>query len=87
MKKNKLASALKYNIKDDCAPRVIAQGKGEVAERIESLAKESDIPVYKDEKLARQLDYLSIGQEIPERLYNVVAEILAFIAELDNGVR
>lgn len=86
MKKRRLASALKYNINSDNAPRVIAQGRGDVADKIQEVAKETDVPVYKDEKLARQLDNLSIGQEIPEKLYDVVAEILAFITELDNGM-
>lgn len=86
MKKRRLASALKYNTNRDDAPRVIAQGSGEVADKIEELAKESRVPVYKDEKLARQLDNLSLGQEIPEKLYDVVAEILSFVTELDNSM-
>lgn len=79
-----IANALRYNSEEDTAPKVIAQGAGLTAEKIKDIAKENDIPVYKDEKLSKQLYNLSIGDEIPPELYNVVAEVLAFIARLDS---
>lgn len=84
MKKNSIANALKYSPGEDGAPKVVAKGKGFTAEKIKELAKQSGIPVYKDEKLSKQLYNLSIGEEIPPELYDVVAEVLAFIARLDN---
>lgn len=84
MKKKPIANALRYNSENDTAPKVIAQGVGFTAEKIKEIANENDIPVYKDEKLSKQLYNLSIGEEIPPELYNVVAEVLAFIARLDK---
>ncbi|SHI80843.1 flagellar biosynthesis protein [Geosporobacter subterraneus DSM 17957] len=82
--KKEVAAAIQYNEDKDYAPRVVAKGKGEVAQKIKELAKDNDIPTYQDEKLARQLYNLSIGDEIPPELYHVVAEILAFIITLDT---
>ena len=82
--KREIVAAIQYNEEKDHAPRVVAQGKGEIAEKIKSVAQAHDIPTYKDEKLAEQLYNLSIGDEIPAELYHVVAEILAFIITLDT---
>lgn len=85
MIKKTIANALKYKKEDDNAPKVIAKGMGFTAEKIKEIAKENNIPIYKDEKLSKQLYNLSIGEEIPPELYNVVAEVLSFIARLDNN--
>ncbi|WP_432400605.1 EscU/YscU/HrcU family type III secretion system export apparatus switch protein [Wukongibacter sp. M2B1] len=84
MNRKTIANALKYSPEDDIAPKVVAKGKGFTAEKIKELAEKSGIPIYKDEKLSKQLYNLSIGEEIPPELYNVVAEVLSFIARLDN---
>ncbi len=84
MSKRTIANALKYSPKDNSAPKVIAQGKGFTADKIKELAQKNGIPIYKDEKLSKQLYNLSIGEEIPSELYEVVAEVLSFIARLDN---
>ena len=83
-KNRKIATAIKYNQMEETAPKVIAKGKGIVAENILEQAEEHDIPVYEDEKLSRQLYNLEIGQEIPPELYHVIAEVLVFIANLDR---
>lgn len=83
MKKDKIASALKYEAGEE-APKLIAKGKGYVAEKILETAKENNIAIYKDERLAKQLEHLSLGEEIPQELYEVVAEILVYIAKLDK---
>lgn len=83
--KRKVATALKYNSDEQRAPTLVAKGKGVVAENIINTAEKHDIKTYEDEKLSNQLFNLSIGDEIPPELYNVVAHVLAFIAELDNG--
>ncbi|MED9902852.1 MAG: EscU/YscU/HrcU family type III secretion system export apparatus switch protein [Lachnospiraceae bacterium] len=82
-KKIKQAIALEYNPEDE-APRVIASGKGVLAERIIEKAKESDIPLHRDDKLADTLARLEIGDMIPPELYEVVAEILVFVDSMDK---
>lgn len=81
--KKKTAVALQYNRGDE-APKVIATGKGILAEKILDKAKESDVPVYEDEKLAGTLSKLEIGDMIPTELYGVVAEILVFVDKMDR---
>ena len=81
--KPKTAVALQYN-KGDEAPRVIATGKGEIANRIIEEADKADIPLYEDAKLAKTLSKLEIGDVIPQELYGVVAEILVFVDHLDK---
>lgn len=83
--KRKVATALKYDKEHSLAPKLVAKGKGLVAENIIKKAKEADIRTYEDEKLSNQLYNLSIGDEIPPELYNVVAHVLSFIAKLDNS--
>ena len=82
-KRVKQAIALEYNPEED-APRVIASGRGFLAERIIERAKESDVPVHRDDKLANTLSRLDIGEAIPPELYEVVAEILVFVDSMDK---
>lgn len=79
----KKASALSYTPGENKAPKVIASGKGEIARKIIEKAKEAKIPVYEDKHLAESLSHISLGSEIPSELYEVVAEVLAFISRLD----
>lgn len=79
----KQAVALEYN-PDDKAPKVIAVGQGALAEKIVDKAKESDIPIHRDDKLAGTLAKLEIGEMIPPELYEVVAEILVFVDSMDK---
>lgn len=83
LKKINKVAAIQYELEDD-APRVIAKGKGFVADKLLEKAKEEDLPIYKDEKLVESLNQLDIGQYIPAELYEVVAEVLLFIDELDQ---
>ena len=82
-KKIKQAIALEYN-PDEEAPKVIATGKGALAERILEKAKEADIPIHRDDRLADTLSRLEIGDMIPPELYEVVAEILVFVDAMDK---
>jgi len=77
--------ALQYDPEKNIAPKIVAAGRGEIADKILEKAKEHDVPVYKDEKLANTLSKLSIGEEIPPELYEVVAEILVFVSSLDKS--
>ena len=81
----KTAVALSYDAGDE-APKILATGKGYVAEKIIEVAKEENVPVHKDEKLAKTLSGLEIGDYIPKELYGVVAEILVFVDRVE-GVR
>ncbi|MBE5865572.1 MAG: flagellar biosynthesis protein FlhB [Lachnospiraceae bacterium] len=85
IKRNKIkqAIALEYDPSDE-APRVIASGRGVLAERIIERAQESDVPIHRDDKLADTLSRLEIGEMIPPELYEVVAEILIFVDSMDK---
>lgn len=84
--KRKVATALKYDRHKDDVPKLVAKGLGIIAENIIETAEEHDIPIYQDEKLSRQLYNLSLGEEIPPELYEIVAEVLVFIARMDKKV-
>ena len=77
------AVALKYDPADN-APKVIAMGRGALADRIIEKAKDSNIPVHRDDKLADTLSKLEIGDMIPPELYSAVAEILVFVDSMDK---
>ena len=79
----KTAVAIAYE-PGESAPKILATGKGEVAEKIIEKAKENDVPLYKDNKLADTLSKLKIGDAIPPELYGVVAEILVFVDDMDR---
>lgn len=81
--KARTAVAVAYN-PGDVAPKILAAGKGAVAERIIEKAKENDIPFYQDNQLAETLSKLEIGDTIPPELYEVVAEILVFVDDMDR---
>ena len=70
--KPKIAVALQYE-KGEQAPKILATGKGYLADKIIEKAKETDVPTYEDSKLA-----------IPPELYTVVAEILVFVDKTDK---
>lgn len=81
--KVKTAVALSYE-PGDLAPKILATGKGELAERIIKKGEEGNVSFYKDNKLADTLSKLEIGDTIPPELYDVVAEILVFVDDMDR---
>ena len=81
--KTKQAIALEYDA-DYEAPKILATGKGALAERIIEKAKEGTVPIHRDDKLANTLSKLEIGDTIPPELYEVVAEILVFVDQMDK---
>lgn len=81
--KEKTAVAIEY-VPGEAAPKILATGKGQVAEKIIEKAKESNVPLYKDNKFADTLSRLQIGDMIPPELYEVVAEILVFVDDMDR---
>jgi len=82
----RLAVALRYKVESMKAPVVIAKGQRLIAERIIAIARECGVPVVENVPLAQTLyRTVEIGMEIPEELYRVVAEILAYIFHLKKG--
>lgn len=81
--KNKKAVAVKYEF-EDLAPRVKASGRGIIAERILEVAKNNNIPIVEDPALVEVLSRLELDSLIPPELYQVVAEILAYVYRLDR---
>ncbi len=80
----KKAVALGYNRSQDNAPKVLASGVGEIANKIISLAKEHDIPIKEDPDLIEILSKVEVDQEIPPNLYKAVAEIFSFLYKITN---
>jgi flagellar biosynthesis protein len=81
---NKSAIALKYDKHQHKAPHVIAKGEQALAEEILRLAQEHDVPIYEDKELVMALAQVEIGDEIPEVLYLAIAEVIAFVYQLEN---
>ncbi|MFN8388890.1 MAG: EscU/YscU/HrcU family type III secretion system export apparatus switch protein [Bdellovibrionota bacterium] len=78
-----IAVALAYSAEAGTAPRVIAKGKGFVAERIREIGKKHGIPIVERKPLARALfASVEVGQEIPYELFKAVAELLAYVYRL-----
>ncbi len=82
--KNRTAIALEYNPNESDAPKVVATGKGLIADKIIEEAKNANVPVHKDSKLAGTLSKLEIGEMIPPELYEAVAEILVFVDAMEK---
>ncbi len=80
----RLAVALHYNEEVDEAPRIVASGQGTIAEKIIEKAEKAGVMVKEDPQLAKALVNLEVGQAIPPQLYSVIAEILAFVYQMDN---
>ena len=85
-KKNKKATALRYDPKKNGAPVVVAKGRGELAEKILEIAKKENIPITQNDALADILDGLDIYQEIPPELYKAIANIFAFLYKLNDKI-
>lgn len=85
-KKRKQAAALTYNQEQQEVPKVSAKGKGLTAENIINIAKENNVPILEDPSLIELLAQLNINETIPEQLYEAVAEVFAFIYQIDENL-
>ena len=74
----KRAAAISYDPGKNDAPVMAAFGEGHLADKIVAIAKESGIPVVPDPSLSSMLSKISVGDEIPEELYEAVAKVLIF---------
>ena len=82
-----LAVAIKYDKEQNSAPVVIAKGADYVAAKIKEVAKEHDIVIVENKPLARMLYHnVDIGSEIPQELYQMVAEILVYVYGVKNKI-
>ncbi len=70
---------MRYDTESEKAPRVVAKGQGEVAERIMAIAAEHGIPLHEDKDLLRLLMVLDLDVEIPPHMYKALAEVLAHV--------
>jgi flagellar biosynthesis protein len=78
------AVAIVYDEKESAAPRVVASGKGLVAERIIATAREAGVHIKEDPNLVEILAKIPLGSEIPVELYQTVAEVLAFVYQVND---
>jgi flagellar biosynthesis protein len=83
-RQNKRVAAIHYDQSKNMAPRVVAKGKGHIAEQIIRVAQEYDVPLVEDRNLANVLEAMELESEIPTELYRAVAEVLVFIYRLNN---
>ena len=79
------AVSLQYKKGKNAAPKVTAKGQGWMADRIIKMAQENNIPIREDKDLLHLLSEIDVGQEVPESLYKVVAELLAWVYELNQN--
>lgn len=84
--KRKGAVALGYNPEKDRSPKIIAKGYGDIAEKIIRKAEENEIIVKQDPALFESLAVLEPGDEIPLKLYRVVAELLVYIYKINGNL-
>ncbi len=79
------AVALRYDESTMPAPRVVAKGKGFLAERIRQVAQQHGVPIVERPPLARALyAAVEVGQEVPPAFYRAVAELLAYVYQLSR---
>lgn len=82
--KNKKAAVLRYDATRDQAPRVVATGRGKMAERIVALAQQHQVPLVEDRNLVQVLEALDLNTDIPPELYQAVAEVLVFVYRMNR---
>ena len=79
------AVSLQYEKGKNAAPKVTAKGQGWMADRIIKMAQKNNIPIREDKDLLHLLSEIDVGQEVPESLYKVVAELLAWVYQLNQN--
>lgn len=84
MKSSRAAVALQYDRVVDAAPRVVAKGQGYVAAKIVQIAEEHRVPLYINPELTRLLYEVSLDKAVPASVYEVVAELFAWVYTLDS---
>jgi flagellar biosynthesis protein len=80
---NQQAVALAYET-GDLAPRIVAKGRGLIAEQIIARAKDHDVFVHESKELVNLLMQVDLDDHIPPALYTAIAEILAWLYQMEN---
>ncbi len=78
------AVAILYDEERGTAPQVVASGQGKIADKIIALAEEAGVHIQEDRDLVELLAKVPIGDEIPVELYQTVAEVLAFVYQVNK---
>lgn len=78
------AVAILYNENESAAPKIVASGKGIIAEKIIATARDAGIHIQEDANLVELLSKVDVGEEIPTELYQTVAEVLAFVYKINE---
>ncbi len=81
---DKRAVGLQYDPESAGAPRVVAKGRGELAERLLAIAEEHGVPIRRDPDLLQFLTATQVGDEVPEEVYGAVAALIAFLWRLND---
>ncbi len=77
------AVALRYDSEKDMAPRVVAKGRGYIAQKIIQAAQAHGIPLVADAQMTNLLEEIDLDAQIPPSFYLAVAEILAFVYRIN----
>ncbi len=85
-RKTPIAVAIDYDAADSCAPKVVASGRGAIAEQILRLAFARGVKVREDADLAELLSAIDVDSEIPVEAFIAVAEILAYVYRLNGSL-
>jgi flagellar biosynthesis protein len=78
------AVAIRYDRDRENAPRVVAKGKGFVAEQLLAIARRHAVPVYQNQTVTQLLMAVELDREIPPELYQAVANVLAYVYRMDG---
>ncbi|BAB05194.1 EscU/YscU/HrcU family type III secretion system export apparatus switch protein [Halalkalibacterium halodurans] len=79
------AAVIQYDETSGDAPKLVAHGKGQIAEQIIDMAKRNNIHMQEDPLLVENLLDMDLGDNIPPQLYSVMAEILLLIEEMEKN--
>ena len=83
-KKPAIAVALEYEVGTREAPRVVATGRGLIAEKIMEAARENGVTIEANPMLAEALSGVPLDETIPRELYAAVAEVIGFVLRAQN---
>jgi len=84
--KSKKAIAMRYDSAKEKAPKVIAKGRGNVANNIIKVAQLHKLPIKKDADLLELLSKVELDREVPENLYKAVAELFSFVYKVTKKI-
>ena len=81
------AAALAYDQKKDAAPKVVASGKGAIAQAIITKAKEFDVPLFSNAALVDSLLGIEVDTQIPQELYDGVVEVFIWLSQIEQNAQ